>query len=143
MHCPECGAEYREGFTRCHDCDVELVSQAEPDDAGPVTDPGRASRGGDQPALVPVFRTTDPALLPVVKSLLESARIPHFVQGEGAMNLFPLGPFGGHSSRNRLAAVLHVPPGRVDEVRELLAQELDTDDDAVELAGDEVPVEGS
>ena len=26
MFCPECRAEYRPGFTRCSDCDVELVS---------------------------------------------------------------------------------------------------------------------
>ena len=27
MLCPECGAEYRPGFTHCTDCDVELVSE--------------------------------------------------------------------------------------------------------------------
>ena len=27
MFCPECKAEYRPGFTRCADCDVELVDQ--------------------------------------------------------------------------------------------------------------------
>jgi len=26
MYCPQCKAEYRQGFTRCSDCDVELVS---------------------------------------------------------------------------------------------------------------------
>lgn len=25
MFCPQCGAEYRQGFTRCSDCDVDLV----------------------------------------------------------------------------------------------------------------------
>lgn len=25
MYCPQCRAEYREGFTRCSDCQVELV----------------------------------------------------------------------------------------------------------------------
>ena len=25
MFCPQCHAEYRQGFTRCHDCDVDLV----------------------------------------------------------------------------------------------------------------------
>jgi len=27
MFCPECKAEYRQGFTRCADCEVELVAE--------------------------------------------------------------------------------------------------------------------
>jgi hypothetical protein len=27
MFCPECKAEYREGFTRCADCEVDLVAE--------------------------------------------------------------------------------------------------------------------
>jgi uncharacterized protein len=27
MFCPQCAAEYRSGFTRCSDCDIELVEQ--------------------------------------------------------------------------------------------------------------------
>ena len=27
MFCPECRAEYRPGFTRCSDCDIDLVSE--------------------------------------------------------------------------------------------------------------------
>jgi hypothetical protein len=34
MFCPECRAEYRPGFTRCSDCDVDLVHELpEPDTA--------------------------------------------------------------------------------------------------------------
>jgi hypothetical protein len=35
--CPSCGVEYREGFTRCSECDVALV--AEPPPAPPPTGP--------------------------------------------------------------------------------------------------------
>jgi len=27
VFCPECESEYREGFTRCADCDVDLVAE--------------------------------------------------------------------------------------------------------------------
>jgi hypothetical protein len=30
MFCPQCKAEYRQGFTRCHDCDVDLVYELNP-----------------------------------------------------------------------------------------------------------------
>lgn len=31
MFCPICKAEYREGFSRCADCDVDLVPELEPE----------------------------------------------------------------------------------------------------------------
>lgn len=136
MYCPECGAEYRDGVTRCHDCEVELVSHRPVTGSRRAPTAAHAARRGDQPVLVPAFRTTDPGLLPVIKSLLDSAEIPFFVQGEEAMGLFPLGAFGGHPSRARLAAVVHVPPDRVDEVRELLGESLPGDEAAVRLTPD-------
>ena len=30
MYCPKCRAEYRDGFTRCSDCDVQLVDALAP-----------------------------------------------------------------------------------------------------------------
>lgn len=36
--CPLCGAEYREGFDRCHDCDVELVDELPPEEEWDPTD---------------------------------------------------------------------------------------------------------
>ena len=32
MFCPECKTEYRPGFTRCSDCDVDLVEVLSPSD---------------------------------------------------------------------------------------------------------------
>ena len=68
----------RESYT-CADCGVTLVG-APP----PVSD--------DE--LVTVFNTTDPALFPIVKSVLDAAGIPYLVQGEEHLGLFPLGLFG-------------------------------------------------
>jgi hypothetical protein len=51
-YCPECGAEYRAGFTRCHDCQVELVDEppeltaadvTELDEGGPLVEVFAAS----------------------------------------------------------------------------------------------------
>lgn len=38
--CPECGAEYREGFDRCSECDVPLVNEppSTSESEGPVPD---------------------------------------------------------------------------------------------------------
>lgn len=31
MFCPKCKAEYREGFSRCADCDIDLVPELSPE----------------------------------------------------------------------------------------------------------------
>ena len=35
MFCPECKSEYRFGYTRCSDCDVDLVDQLPEPNRGP------------------------------------------------------------------------------------------------------------
>jgi len=37
MFCPQCKAEYRAGFTKCSDCDVELVKEL-PTDPPPISE---------------------------------------------------------------------------------------------------------
>jgi hypothetical protein len=58
MFCPNCKAEYREGFRRCADCDVDLVHElpatslatVKPDDPGdPAEDPFCSFWKGDDP----------------------------------------------------------------------------------------------
>src|SRR5580658_1248038 len=75
MFCPVCKAEYREGFRRCADCDVDLVWELpgaaivpqESVDAGdPVEDPFCSFWSGD-----------DPRIHAELCELLDKERIPH------------------------------------------------------------------
>ena len=118
MHCPKCGAEYRSGFSRCADCDVYLVDALVEEPRAP--DPHRE--------LVAVLKTTDSILLPVVKSLLDSAGIEYVSQGEEALGVLPLGPAGSKVVRSSWAwgATIHVAKEDEASVKELLAH-LDED----------------
>lgn len=82
MFCPMCGHEYYEGFVECEGCGVPLVE-----------DPPSPESLQDV-RFVSVFKTGDPALLAVAKSLLEMASIPYFAKGEGVQDLFGLGRLG-------------------------------------------------
>src|SRR5881394_1334902 len=64
MFCPTCRSEYRQGFTRCGDCDVDLVPELRPDEG-----PSRHVN------LVKVFEMGDASLIPLVESVLENAEI--------------------------------------------------------------------
>jgi len=96
MYCPECGSEYRQGFTRCSDCDRELVAQQPP---------------RSDIKLVKVFESANPALVPVVKSLLEDANIEFLTNNEPAQDLF------GHLNE---PVVFRVREEDVEAARELL-----------------------
>jgi hypothetical protein len=78
MICPSCGAEYREGFTRCHDCDVPLVASLEEAASGEA-----AFTGED--ALVPFHVTRHPELLGALLERLEDERIPYAVHAGTAL----------------------------------------------------------
>lgn len=106
MFCPECGAEFREGFTVCSDCAVNLVSElpTAEDDTRPDME------------LVTVFKSTNPALVGIAKSVLESAGIEFLVVGEDAARVvFSGNPFLGHVQ-------LRVEESRAEEAETLLSE---------------------
>lgn len=114
MICPQCRAEYREGFATCADCGVALVV------ALPVVE------APDAAGWEVVFRSADPSLMPVIESALDAAGIPYTIDGEESSGLFPLGPFGGgilggREGRSGLAGAVKVPPDRAGEARAILS----------------------
>jgi len=74
-------------------------------------------REGD---LVEVLTTTDSGLLALIRSLLQSAAIPHVVQGEAAVHLFPLGAAGSQVTSRRVGASILVAARHADEARALI-----------------------
>lgn len=74
MFCPECSAEYREGFSRCSDCDVPLVAALPPEEMD-------AMHGAEEAT---VFVTRDIVEAETVKELLEANDIEVSVLGESS-----------------------------------------------------------
>jgi len=74
MYCPQCGVEYREGFTECADCGVRLAAGTPPPETPVPFEP--------RLGLAVVLETNDSIQLAMAKGLLEDAGIPFFVLGQ-------------------------------------------------------------
>lgn len=132
MFCPQCGAEYRPEFSECAECRVHLVVTLpegwRPTPPGEEVTPGPIKVPTPDVKLVAVFETTDPTLLPIVRSLLDSAGVEYSVQGEEALGLLPLGGMGRNVSLNKasLGATIYVAEHDAASVKHLLS-EIDND----------------
>jgi hypothetical protein len=82
MVCPECGAEYREGFTHCSDCDVDLI-------VAPPSPPDERNKI----EIVQVYEAGNPALLAVAESLLDDAGIEYSKSLEALQGIIGGGRF--------------------------------------------------
>ena len=106
MYCPKCKAEFYEGIKRCPECDVDLVPKLIPDPEM------------DYVEFISVFKTSHPAMIQIVKSVLEDADIPYSIKGQGLQTIMALGTIQ-----------FQVPAELADNARELL-RDLTNDDDA-------------
>lgn len=70
MFCPICKAEYRPGFTRCPDCDVDLIESL-----GSITSSAAAEDGPESPSLL--WTGTDAAALSALSAALDAANITY------------------------------------------------------------------
>jgi hypothetical protein len=112
MFCPVCESEYREGFARCADCDVDLVDI--------VPSPSSTAAHLEIGDVETVFATGDPVLLMTAKALLDEAGIPYLSRGEGTQDLLGLGRLG--TGFSLLAGPMEIRVGalRSEEAVELL-----------------------
>ena len=74
MFCPQCKAEYRAGFTKCSDCDVELVKQLPADSL--------ATAETDHPQLVVVRTFPSHVDADLARTALEAAGIESMVESD-------------------------------------------------------------
>jgi hypothetical protein len=77
MFCPQCRAEYREGFFRCSDCDIPLVDQL------PADRPDRQPRSETDHAELVLLRTFPSAIeADLAKTALDSIGIDSVVRSD-------------------------------------------------------------
>jgi hypothetical protein len=122
MFCPKCGSEYRVGFTECAECAVPLV------DALTTPPPGNPDVH-----LVTVFESGDAALIPLVRSLLDSAGIPFVTKGEGIQDLFGWGRMPGGFSVVAGPVTFQVDEEDAEEARALLEDLHESNQNSVEI----------
>lgn len=98
--CPKCGAEYRRGYERCAECDVDLVDKLEPEKEHEDSD------------YVTLGEWSDPLDMREVCELLEDAEVPCIVQGADAKQMVGIHSGGG--------GVVLVPADRLEEARDVI-----------------------
>jgi len=111
MYCPQCGVEYREGFTECSDCHVRLLAGAPPPEPPDPFDPSLD--------LVVVLETNDRIQAALAKGMLEDAGIPFFILGEITTLVSDVDGFLHKWTR------IQVPRDREAEAKEILAPVLE------------------
>ena len=84
MICPQCGSEYRDGFTRCGDCDVDLVAEAAYDSRREIE-------------LVEVMESGDANEIAVFESMLDDAGIDYSTTTKRLQHLIAGGALGGYN----------------------------------------------
>ena len=105
MICPQCHVEYRRGFTRCADCEVDLVDDLSAVPSGPLA--GEPEEGDNGRRMI--LETPNAEELAELLERLESADIPYAVEAGTALELladrdaaFPVRPLEAAAWRAKI-----------------------------------------
>lgn len=88
MFCPNCKAEYRQGFRECSDCHVGLVERL-------PNAPGRLAKADSTPGDLIVFDTRDQFSAAQLCAFLEAQGIPARMHGPTVTNPYDVGGAAG------------------------------------------------
>lgn len=130
MICPQCGSEYREGFTMCSDCDVPLVASRGERSRGVaapvVQDDAYEDEIGDgelaDDDLAWVADTHDPEELGAFVEGLEEAMIPYVLQAGTALALLDGDALREDGEPDDWRARVAVPAAEAPQAKAMWAQ---------------------
>jgi HJR/Mrr/RecB family endonuclease len=109
MFCPQCKAEFKEGVTRCPECDVTLVDQL---------DAEAEYEFGD---FVTIYQTANPGMLSIAKSILDNADIYFATKGEAFEEVFKSGTVELQVLREEASAAAEL----LNDLQEMTSDELE------------------
>jgi hypothetical protein len=126
MFCPRCNAEYRPGFTRCADCDVELVN--EPPHYALAGQPSADPGDPNEDPFCSFWKGQDARVHAELCEVLEQAGIPHktIFRSDHLFNFsnFPAYEIGVPFSLFGKAEKVVQETYGIDDVQDVGAQEL-------------------
>ena len=111
MICPNCESEYREGFSRCAECDVDLIQ--------PIDESADLIKTDPKSELTRVFETQRHDLLIEICLAFENQNIPYLSQSGTAFDTY-----GVVEQTQTLVwrGALWVPEAYVDDAEQIIAE---------------------
>lgn len=76
--------------------------------------------------LVTVYETSDPDMVPIIKSILDGAEIPYSLDGSSIVDLFPAQPMQPIFTDHKGELRIEVPADRAEEAEALLSTDFET-----------------
>ena len=104
MFCPNCKAEYRDGFSECADCSIALVPE--------LSAESEVNDNNEYVNLRELLTTNDQGEIALFKSILENEGIPFVAQGDHSITI----PAYGITVR------FLVPSDSLEQARQLLEE---------------------